>query len=279
MRQLFRSAFLGFLVFLGVFLVGTVAHCQDMIDISRAHIVNAPDVRTWPATARITGVSFADGVTRVAFTKQDGDSRWPDVVPPGWKEPLQYTLWLFVRNGDEWAGSGFIQFWHGRDGSGSPADPDVPSVYDKHWYYAARWTPVYGHGPIKPGENIGFMVTSGNARDNIGPNSVQERSNIVVFAATDTGTYSFDAGPPVPPPSPTPQPPAPAPAPSSDVVARLQAIQDQLAVIKQDIDAGRKENRDFYANVKTTWDQVKGPLIKIVLPALAAFLAGHQVAK
>jgi hypothetical protein len=80
--------------------------------------------------------------------------------------------------------------WHGRDGSGSPADPDVPSLYHKNWFYDQRWRPMDAHGPILPGEQVGFMVTAGNARNNQGPNGMQ-RSNVVLLAATDRGVFDF----------------------------------------------------------------------------------------
>ncbi len=163
----------------------------DMLDLSAAQIVNAPDVRGWAQTAKITEVWFDGSVTRVNFTKKDGPDRWPDVVPPGWDGSLQYTLWLFLKINEQWVGSGFVQFWYGRDGSGSPADPDVPSVYHEHWYYGTRWSPMQEHGPIKAGEQIGFMVTSGNARDSVGPFGPQERSNVVVFPATDNGKVAY----------------------------------------------------------------------------------------
>ena len=163
----------------------------DMIDLSQARIVNAPDVRSWPLTAKISRVWFDGAVTRVAFTKQDGPDRWPDVTPQGWSGPLQYTLWLFRQIGGVWVGSAFIQFWYGRDGSGDQRDPDVPSVYDKHWYYSSRWSPIFGSGPIAASEVIAFMVTSGNARDGVGPFGPAERSNVVTFPAADTGSFTF----------------------------------------------------------------------------------------
>jgi len=163
----------------------------DTIDLSLARIVNAPDVRGWNQTAKITSISFDGSVTRVDFDKKDGAGRWPDVTPPGWDGPLQYTLWLFLKIGTQWVGSAFIQFWHGRDGSGSPQDPDVPSLYHSHWYYGTRWSPMNDHGPIAAGEHIGFMVTSGNERDNVGPFGPKERSNIVMVRASDNATYSF----------------------------------------------------------------------------------------
>ena len=46
------------------------------------------------------------------------------------------------------------------------------------------------HGPTRSGELIGFMVTAGNARDSVGP-MVQERSNVVVFPATDNASFTF----------------------------------------------------------------------------------------
>ncbi len=229
------------LLFLLLVLFPAAAHAQvDAIDLQSVQIVNAVDVRSWPVTTSLTSVSFTNGITHVAFTKQDGAGRWPDVTPPGWDGPLQYTLWLFVRNGDGWAASAFIQFWYGRDGSGYPGDPDVPSVYHKNWYYSSRWAPVYGHGPIQPGELIGFMVTSGNQRDKVGPDSVHERSNIVTFKATDSGSYVFDAvapPPPAPPaaePPPVVAPPAPVPPPTVDlspILARLQALEEALAAL------------------------------------------------
>ena len=172
-------------------LAGGAPPDTNTIDLASARIVNAPDVRGWKQTAKITKLSFDGSVTRVAFDKQDGPGRWPDVTPPGWDGPLQYTLWLFLKIGNQWVGSAFIQFWHGRDGSGTRQDPDVPSVYHSHWYYGTRWSPINDHGPIRPGEPIGFMVTSGNGRDNVGPFGPMERSNIVVVPASDNATYTF----------------------------------------------------------------------------------------
>jgi hypothetical protein len=163
---------------------------RPTIDLATCKIVNAPDARNWDETAAITKVSFDCAVTRIEFSRQDGPNRWPDVTPTGWQGPLQYTIWLFLKINGQWVGSAFIQMWHGRDGSGSPADPDVPSVYHAHWYYGTRWSPMQEHGAIRPGELIGFMVTAGNARDSAGP-FVQERSNLVAVPATDNGVFTF----------------------------------------------------------------------------------------
>ncbi len=196
---------------------------SDAFNVAEAQIVNSPsDIASWPVTAAITSLSFGtDGQTRVEFSKHHGEGRWPDVIPPGFEGPIQFTLWLFVQIGGKWVGSGFQEFWESRKGTGSVDDPDVPSVYNLHWYYAERWSPIYNHGPIKTGEEIGFMVSSGDARDSKGPYSVRERSNVVVVKATDNGTFVFDssvdtppatvpsAPPPIPAPGPDPVPPAP----------------------------------------------------------------------
>lgn len=258
----------------------------DMLNIQQAQIVNAPDVKGWPVTTALTSVSFDGAVTRVDFTKKDGPNRWPDVTPPGWQGPLEYTIWLFVNNGGQWVGSGFIQMWNGRDGSGSAGDPDVPSLYSKHWYYSERWSPIFGHGPIQPGETIGFMVTSGNQRDSVGPDSVHERSNIVTFAATDNGHYAF-SGAPVSPPAPVPTPtpaPTPAPIPSVDLSAVLTqnavnhaAEMAELAELKTQIALARQDIAEFRASVKSTWKAiVDNPVFKYGLAALTGFLATHK---
>ncbi len=165
----------------------------DMLSLNAAKIVNAPDVTGWKMGAAVTHVSFDGATSRIAFTKQDGADRWPDVRPPNFQEgdSVQYTWWLFREVNGQFVGSAFVEMWHGRDGSGRADDPDVPSLYHAHWSYDQRWSPLNTLGPIKPGERIGMMVTSGDARDSKGPYSVQERSNIVTFAAADVGTFTF----------------------------------------------------------------------------------------
>lgn len=262
------------------------ASAQDAFDLRTAEIVNAPDVSQWPQRTAITGISFDGATTRVAFTKYDGPDRWPDVIPTGWSGPLQYTIWLCLQNGGQWACSAFVQMWHGRDGSGSAQDPDVPSVYDKHWYYDRRWSPLYGHGPIQPSESIGIMVTSGNARDNVGPMSVQERSNVVVIPATDRGSFTFGAPPPpvvvppvVVPPPVVPPPPVVTPPVVVTPVFDASALSAQLAELKADVDAGRAENQAFYEHVGVQWKAVMTWVAKYVAPMVAGILGTIAVKK
>ena len=46
----------------------------------------------------------------VEFTKQNV---WPDVTPPGWSGPLQYTLWIVLNINGQWHASGCIEYWRG----------------------------------------------------------------------------------------------------------------------------------------------------------------------
>lgn len=269
--------------------LNTAAFAQtDQLDLRATTIVNAPDVRAWPITATLTQLSFDGSTTRVEFTKHHGPNRWPDITPAGWEGPLQYTLWLFVKVGGQWTGSGFIQFWEGRDGSGSSSDPDVPSLYAKNWYYSSRWTPIFGHGLIQPGESIGMMVTSGNARDNVGPMSVQERSNVVVIQATDRGVFNFDAvAVPLPPVvtqppvvvtlppviMPTSQPPLPA-VDYSVLLQRIIELQGEQLGLARDTNT-------HVANIDRTFAQTVGAaskwLAKYALPAVTAFIAARRL--
>lgn len=268
--------------------LATGARAQDAFPLSSAQIVNAQDVSAWPQTATMTRVTFNGYETSVQFTKQYGPDRWPDVVPAGWDGPLQYTLWLFLKQGDHWVGSGFIQFWYGRQGSGSAADPDVPSVFDKHWYYGTAWRPMDQHGPIRPGESIGFMVTSGNARFATGPMGPMERSNVVVVPAADVADYTFASTPPppvvVPPPVVIPPPPpvvvvppSPPVTPGLDYTEQLRQIvaaqQAELALAQDTNAQVRQLNKSF----TETLGAAMAFIGKYILPAIAAFVAGRML--
>jgi hypothetical protein len=220
----------------------------DMIDLAAARIVNAVDPRDWPQTARITAVSFDRSKTRIEFTKKDGPpdvtvadyrrdprNRWPNQPnggPPG--DNFQYTIWLFLPINGVWVGSAFVQMWFGRDGSGGRgADADVPSVFHEHWYYGTGWHPMEEHGPIRPGEEIGFMVTSGNARQGA-RDVVEERSNVVLFKAGDDSVIEFpETLTPAAPDELPIDPRLPPPASGTVTLATLHAdLQELIALIK-----------------------------------------------
>lgn len=276
-----------------VLLLASPARAQDAFPLASAQIVDAPDVSTWPQAATITGLHFTGYSTAIDFTKQWGGDRWPDVVPPGWDGPLQYTLWLFVKNGDQWVGSGFVQFWHGRQASGDPSQPDVPSRYHLNYYYASRWRPMDGHGQIRPGEPIGFMVTSGNARDSVGPFGPMERSNVVVVPASDTADFAFAPGlpPPAPPPIAVPPPvivpppvtpppvvPPPAPPPSAldytELLKQIIAAQQAQLALEQSTNLQVSQlNKSFGETIGRAMAFVG----KYIAPAVAAFIAARKL--
>lgn len=154
------------------------------VAIGDVQIVNAPDVRGWHETAKISRVTFDGRTTWIEHTKQH---EWPNVRPPGWDGDLQSTVWLFLQIAGRWVGSAFIQLWRGRFDCG-----DVPSDFHINWYYGRRWTPLETHGPIRQGESIGLLVTSGNCRDSVGPFGPQERSNLVIVPASDVADYTWE---------------------------------------------------------------------------------------
>lgn len=199
---------------------------SDLIDLASVTILDAPDVRAWPATATITQIAVTPDNIHLTFTKESGPDAWP---PQPFGDPkdggnCQYTVWLFLQIDGRWYASGFINMWQGRDGVG-----DSISDFPANWYYdAARWAPMTAHH-VLPGEMIGFMVTAGNARHR-GASSVQERSNVVTIEAPfgDTGVFTFG---PVPAPAPAPAPapgPAPLPADLATLLEQVLTIGDAL---------------------------------------------------
>lgn len=215
---------------------GHAINAQDAINLGDVEICGAPDVRGWPATATITKIIVQPTDTFVEHTKTpDG---WPELTPPGWTDPLQYTFWPIYQVNGRWLTTGAIQFWRFRNGTGSP----LHSI-------AADWVPgscgeMKSHQPV-PGEPIGFFVTAGNQRI-VDQHIVAERSNVVLitYPAGENQVFTFAAAPPpvvTPPvPAPSPQPPAPLPPPPPPVIvappdlgpiaARLDSLAQELAL-------------------------------------------------
>ena len=158
---------------------------SDMFDPHLATVYASPkDVANWPITAKITALDFAPNGVAVAFTKKDGAGRWPDVTPPGWDGPIQYTLWMMVNHNGQVVTAGGIEFWHGLARSGGP-----PPQFASNWYYnAAVWGPLAQHQPTV-GEQVGFFVTAGDHRLK-DVRAVTERSNVVIVRfPSDAGGY------------------------------------------------------------------------------------------
>jgi hypothetical protein len=156
---------------------------NDGINLNSVIIHNSPsDVARWPVTTTLSRLDLMPSGAHVVFDKQ---SSWPEVVPPGWSGGLQYTLWIVLNINGQWHASGCIEYWRGLYENGGPV-----SQYAINWYFdPIRWAPMTGHQPA-PGEQVGFLVTSGDARNN-GPSSVRERSNVVVVTFPDAGGRSF----------------------------------------------------------------------------------------
>lgn len=160
---------------------------NDALNLGTATIYNSPsDVANWPATATITRLDLGNIGARIDFTKRDGPGSWPDVPFMVEGEHLQYTLWIVLKINGRWYASGCIQFWRGLDRNGGP-----PSQYARNWYYdPIRWGVMAGYQPAT-GEQVGFFVTAGDARNN-GRFVVKERSNVVVVPfPTGGGAFSF----------------------------------------------------------------------------------------
>jgi hypothetical protein len=149
---------------------------------------NPTGLADWPVTTTITALSFqyngSDGV-HVEFSKKDGPDSWPDITPPGWEGPLEYTLGMAEYINGQWYGSAAIQFWRGLEAFGGNIALDQQVA--KNWYYDGRWGELAGRQPAT-GECIGIFVVAGNARgvhDDGSQSPVHERSNIVLVPMPD----------------------------------------------------------------------------------------------
>jgi hypothetical protein len=266
-RTLFRATALAVLLLTSSALA---AQGQDQIDLSQVEVHHSPaNVASWPVTVKITRITMRpNGVQPDGVAFDFTQMNWPEYTPPGWTGSLQYTVWPVVRINGAWHTAGIMQMWKGRASTGAP----LLTSFAKDWVYSDRWGPLVGHQPVV-GEQMGFFLTAGDARDQTGVTSVAERSNVVLVnvPANDSGDFEFpDATPPPPPvatPPPAGTPPVATPAPStpppgsSDQLAELNAKLDALkqqqaedtakilaaiADLKQDIHDGIRRIGDTY---------------------------------
>lgn len=156
---------------------------------------NPPGLVDWPVTTSLTEIDFTDDGVHVLFSRLDGPERWPDIVPPGWDGPLQYTLGMAECIDGQWHASAAIQFWYGLAASGG--NIAVDDQVAQNWYYdPGRWGELAGRQPAT-GELIGIFVVAGNARgvleDTPLQSPVMERSDLVLVPMPDPGgaTHSF----------------------------------------------------------------------------------------
>ncbi|MFO0569109.1 MAG: hypothetical protein U0263_25845 [Polyangiaceae bacterium] len=167
---------------------GTGGTPPTSLDLHDATLFDNPtDLADWPVTTTITALDFQhngqDGVW-VEFSKKDGADRWPDVTPPGWTGPLQYTLGLAEFIDGKWYASAAIQYWYGLEASGGNVALD--NQIAKNWYYDDRWGNLKGYQP-KTGEIIGVFVVAGNVRGvkDGSQSPMKERSNVVLVPMPD----------------------------------------------------------------------------------------------
>ncbi len=153
------------------------------MNLGLAKVYNSPaDIASWAVTTKLTRLDLTPAGVHVEFDKSRS---WPDVYPPGWAGPLQYTLWIVINVNGQWYTSGCIEFWRGLYQNGGPVDQ-----YAQNWYFdPLRWGNMVGHQPA-PGEQVGFFVSAGDERNN-GPFAVKERSQVVVVSFPSSGGQSF----------------------------------------------------------------------------------------
>jgi hypothetical protein len=166
---------------------GGACAASDQMNLSSAHVYNSPpDIASWAVTGCITQLTM-DPSAGLSFQFTTSNS-WPDVTPPGWDGPLQYTVWAVVNQGGTWNTSGFIQMWRGRGSTGGP----ILSNFANNWAYDSRWGPMAGYQP-HAGEQMGFFLSAGNARGFTTVSSLRERTNVVVvpLPGGDSGSFTF----------------------------------------------------------------------------------------
>lgn len=157
----------------------------DAIPIGSITVINSPGISSLRSTGVITSLGVGPNDFQPQFTTQNA---WPDVVPPGWGGPLEYTLWMLLFISGQWYGSGVIQFWRGLVGSGGPPQyvgAPNPASGSPDWFYGTAWGPMSGYQPAV-GEQVGFLCTAGNQRqgaNDLGKYSdgtiANERTNII----------------------------------------------------------------------------------------------------
>lgn len=163
------------------------------LDLHQATLHDNPaDEADWTVSTTITKLEFTNDGVHVEFSKQDGDGRWPDITPPGWTGPLQYTMGMAEYINGQWHASAAIQFWYGLSASGGNIALDQQVA--KNWYYDGRWGEMQGYQPCT-GELIGIFVVAGNVRGvtDGSQSPVKERSNVVIVPMPDVSGafYTF----------------------------------------------------------------------------------------
>lgn len=267
------------IAFLLLFVFTVQIAAQDAISLVGATIErSASDVASWPITTTITSLTLGGADCNVEF---DAKNTWPDVPIPGWSGgSIAYTLWMVrIVNGAVYTGGG-IEFWRGRVGGCGPA-----ADYVKNWYYNDSWGPLNTAGELSPGERVGWFVTAGDARAK-DVRMLTARSAVVAtpWPGGAGGSFTFSAPAPPPPPvvivpvpAPPPPPPVvlpPVPLPSVPWPQSVDNCRADIAILTAIVEAGRQENRSFFAAVGSEWKKI----MVVAAPIIGALVAGLKLA-
>jgi hypothetical protein len=271
------------LVFVFVAIFGNSINAQDAINLGDVEVCDGHrEMLAWPATSTITKLIVQPTDTFIEHTKTpDG---WPEVTPPGWQDPLQYTLWpVYLVNG-RWMTAGSIQFWKFRNGTGSPLHS-----------LAADWLPP-GCPRMQPtpGQQIGFFVTAGNQRisdDHV----VMERSNVVLitYPAGENQVFNFAAAPPpviTPPPVIVVPPPAPPTNPMPPfrlfdtqewqrLVGMVEDTQAELGTLEQHTQQQHAELRQAIDEPGYITKILGNRYVQMALAGIGTYFTTHQMMK
>lgn len=221
---------------------------RDQFNLAEAGFINSPAIEEWPKTVDIVGVTCSpvDGF-RIAFDRAIPDAwKWPSnpAVP---SDNFQYTVWFFLNIRNQWLGAGFVQMWQGRMEQGGHPIPPIFAVppgdsvpgWKNLWGDPARWPILSDHVPA-PGEQIGIMVTAGNARLTGGVTSVAERSQVVLLTLRSDDmlnvVYGPDEGEP-PVVTPPADPPPPVDPHVFDIPFALVQIRDDISELHADAES------------------------------------------
>lgn len=156
------------------------------LDLTTATIEGSSStIASFAIVAHITGVEF--GVNGVSVTvdtgvlglpSDQGGPGWPDVTPPGFSGPLQYTMGFAFNINGTWYASAVIEMWYGRPDTGAPIQE--PGQFPTNYFYSSgQWGPMAGYQP-QPGETIGIFIVEGDARSSPGTTPLSQRSNCVL---------------------------------------------------------------------------------------------------
>jgi hypothetical protein len=235
---------------LAVLLAAAPLTAQDAVQIGACALT--PNVASWPVTTTIDRADFLPSGLHLEFSKKDGPSRWPDVIPPGWTGPIQYTVWFGALVNGQCHMAASINWWFGESDQNS-GPVLTASHYPANLWYLDR--DLAQHTP-QPGELIYVMVTAGAERGLVAA-SVLERSNVI---SVNFGSSYVPQPAPIPtaPPTPVPAPTAPTQPPLLDLSGVSAQIAAMAAELHGHVVASANEHREILAETRGISEWLQG---------------------